>query len=86
MSLDIKVVWLLRLEIMVVTDNLGDKGLVWVRHMVVRHQILICFLDVLPALDSLEQAKVCKNNRWSPSDSGGAMNVNFMSFVVNHVV
>lgn len=60
--------------------------LVWMRDMVVLHQVLVCLLDILPCLSSLEQAKVCKDHRWSSCDSRGAMDVNSMPFDVHHIV
>ena len=50
------------------------------------HQVLVGFIDVLPALNTLEQAKISKYNGWCSCDSRGAMDVNFMAFIVNHIV
>lgn len=71
---------------MIIPNNLRDNGFVWVANSVMRCQVIIGLFNVSPRFNSLEEAEISQNYGWSSSDTRGAMDVNSMAFVVNHVV
>jgi hypothetical protein len=47
---------------------------------------LVCLVDVLPALNSLEKAEISQDNSGSSCDSRGAVDVNSVAFIIHHIV